>query len=374
MQVSFVQSFLYAKCSNSTPKDNFVSRTARERSSHTYQKSFKERWQSLKLCPRRTLTWWECVLCNLWQQWCIIMCNTNNKTISYFNHFCKLQTELHWNFPLQQNHLIGLKRNYIKLSFNTVDDLMKVKREISPAVRKNREKEQSNDTYTSMLSRYINTIILNAPHKLSPFYFQFINDMWTVVVFVIYSALSGGNVTSADDGGMMKSITDQLDNIVDMREYDVPYHVRLSIDLKIHVVKRQFSPACGNVSRKKVNMLCVLTFTAAVFQAHWYNVQYRGSTYPPEIVRRDDLVERPVRGLNTLNMKHLFFQGCIWLSVKHWFLFFPGPCCSSFWHWDHQTPTEIPRCRERSDYDDFLHDWWTGKMHFSHTVITYLLL
>ena len=27
-----------------------------------------------------------------------------------------------------------------------------------------------------------------------------------------------------------------MDNIVDMREYDVPYHIRLSIDLKIHVV------------------------------------------------------------------------------------------------------------------------------------------
>lgn len=41
------------------------------------------------------------------------------------------------------------------MSFNTVDDLIKVKREISPAVRKNREREQSNDVYTSMLSRYI---------------------------------------------------------------------------------------------------------------------------------------------------------------------------------------------------------------------------
>uniref|UniRef100_A0AAX7U0J0 DNA polymerase epsilon catalytic subunit n=1 Tax=Astatotilapia calliptera TaxID=8154 RepID=A0AAX7U0J0_ASTCA len=126
------------------------------------------------------------------------------------------------------NHLVGLKRNYIKLAFNTVDDLVKVKREIAPAVRKNREREQSNDAYTSMLS----------------------------------SALSGGNVTSVDEDGMSKSISDQLDNIVDMREYDVPYHVRVSIDLKIHV-------------------------------AHWYNVRNRGSAYPPEIVRRDDLVERP---------------------------------------------------------------------------------
>ncbi|KAJ8379395.1 hypothetical protein SKAU_G00001730 [Synaphobranchus kaupii] len=126
------------------------------------------------------------------------------------------------------NHLVGLKRNYIKLSFNTVDDLMKVKREISPAVRKNREREKSNDTYTSMLS----------------------------------SALAGGSVIAGEEDRSFKKMSDQLDNIVDMREYDVPYHVRLSIDLKIHV-------------------------------AHWYNVRYRGSAYPPEILRRDDLVERP---------------------------------------------------------------------------------
>ncbi|KAA0716868.1 DNA polymerase epsilon catalytic subunit A [Triplophysa tibetana] len=126
------------------------------------------------------------------------------------------------------NHLVGLKRNYIKLSFNTVDDLVKVKREISPAIRKNREREKSNDAYTSMLS----------------------------------SALVGGSVVTGDEDGSSKKMTEQLDNIVDMREYDVPYHVRVAIDLKIHV-------------------------------AHWYNVRYRGSAYPPEIVRREDLVERP---------------------------------------------------------------------------------
>ncbi|XP_029019497.1 DNA polymerase epsilon catalytic subunit A [Betta splendens] len=158
--------------------------------------------------------------------------NCEREVISYLSKkfqgkVAKLETVPKEDLDLP-NHLVGLKRNYIKLSFNTVDDLVKVKREISPAVRKNREREQSNDTYTSMLS----------------------------------SALSGGHVTTADDDGMSKSISDQLDNIVDMREYDVPYHVRVSIDLKIHV-------------------------------AHWYNVRYRGSAYLPEIVRRDDLVERP---------------------------------------------------------------------------------
>lgn len=36
-----------------------------------------------------------------------------------------------------------------------------------------------------------------------------------------------------------------MDHIVDMREYDVPYHVRVSIDRKINVV------SAVNVSRKK---------------------------------------------------------------------------------------------------------------------------
>lgn len=44
-------------------------------------------------------------------------------------------------------------------------------------------------------------------------------------------------MTTLDDDGPSKKITDQLDNVVDLREYDVPYHVRLSIDLKIHVVR-----------------------------------------------------------------------------------------------------------------------------------------
>lgn len=49
------------------------------------------------------------------------------------------------------------------------------------------------------------------------------------------SVLQGGGAVT-DEEETSKKIADQLDNIVDMREYDVPYHIRLSIDLKIHVV------------------------------------------------------------------------------------------------------------------------------------------
>ncbi|XP_014670833.1 PREDICTED: DNA polymerase epsilon catalytic subunit A-like [Priapulus caudatus] len=119
------------------------------------------------------------------------------------------------------NHLVGLKQAYLKLSFLSITDLTNVKQKIMPAVRKNKEREKSSNPYAALLA---------------------------------------SNYGGADDG-VSKNIADQLDNIIDIREYDVPYHVRVSIDLKI-------------------------------FVGHWYSVKPRGSK-PPEIVPREDLVDRP---------------------------------------------------------------------------------
>lgn len=54
---------------------------------------------------------------------------------------------------LQPNHLVGLKRTYLKLSFLTVEDLMKAKREIFPAVKKNKERSQSLEVYSTLQNR-----------------------------------------------------------------------------------------------------------------------------------------------------------------------------------------------------------------------------
>ena len=56
-------------------------------------------------------------------------------------------------------------------------------------------------------------------------------------------------------------VTDQMDNITDIREYDVPYHVRVAIDLKINV-------------------------------GHWYYVRGRGSE-PPDIRLVEEEPDRP---------------------------------------------------------------------------------
>lgn len=44
------------------------------------------------------------------------------------------------------NHLVGLKRTYLKLLFLSLNDLMKARRELLPAVRKNQERQSTSFT------------------------------------------------------------------------------------------------------------------------------------------------------------------------------------------------------------------------------------
>eukprot|EP00112_Aurelia_sp_Birch-Aquarium-sp1_P000107 Seg1008.10 transcript_id=Seg1008.10/GoldUCD/mRNA.D3Y31 product="DNA polymerase epsilon catalytic subunit A" protein_id=Seg1008.10/GoldUCD/D3Y31 len=116
------------------------------------------------------------------------------------------------------NHLTGLKRNYIKISFYNVNDLIKIKRDVMSIVRKNKDQQKAQATY----------------------------------------AMFKGEDTDAEDA---KRVVNQMENIIDIREYDVPYHVRVSIDLKINV-------------------------------GHWYDVKVKSVTYV-DIKQRTDLLHRP---------------------------------------------------------------------------------
>ncbi|KOC70592.1 DNA polymerase epsilon catalytic subunit A [Habropoda laboriosa] len=121
------------------------------------------------------------------------------------------------------NHLIGLKQKYLKLSFLNTVDLNKVRRDIRKAVKINKEREKGHTYYTDMLSN-----VLNPNENVG------VHEMQTI---------------------------DFKDNILDIREYDVPHHVRMSIDMKIF---------CGS----------------------WYSVRTRGSEVPI-ITKRDDIIEPP---------------------------------------------------------------------------------
>lgn len=122
------------------------------------------------------------------------------------------------------NHLSGLQQDFIKMTFANNTAMIKVRRELLAAVRKNREREKTNTNYIKMLSNSLQQASIQQDH------------------------------------GMRTA--DYLDSIVDVREYDVPYHVRVSIDLKIN---------CGL----------------------WYNIRCKGGNVAPIITPRPDILERP---------------------------------------------------------------------------------
>lgn len=65
------------------------------------------------------------------------------------------------------------------------------------------------------------------------------------------------------------------------------------------------------------------------------------------------------------NMDHLYcnYEALTVPPTFYELLFYVllGPSCFGFWHRDDETPTKISRCRNRSDYDDLLHDRRTSE-------------
>eukprot|EP00268_Persea_americana_P026628 TRINITY_DN2608_c0_g1_i2.p1 TRINITY_DN2608_c0_g1~~TRINITY_DN2608_c0_g1_i2.p1 ORF type:complete len:2201 (+),score=389.42 TRINITY_DN2608_c0_g1_i2:181-6783(+) len=82
-----------------------------------------------------------------------------------------------------KNHLSGLRKSYLKIRFDTVQQLMSVKNDLLHVVERNRVKLDAVEAYDSIFT-----------------------------------------------GKSMQRPQDYIDCILDLREYDVPYHVRFSID------------------------------------------------------------------------------------------------------------------------------------------------
>ncbi|CAM6102738.1 unnamed protein product [Calypogeia fissa] len=87
-----------------------------------------------------------------------------------------------------KNHLSGLRHTFLKVSFNTVQELMAVKSELLPIVERNQAKLEASQAYDSL-----------------------------------FEAMRGGK----ED---MTNIQDYVDYMTELREYDVPYHVRFAVD------------------------------------------------------------------------------------------------------------------------------------------------
>lgn len=101
--------------------------------------------------------------------------------------------------------MLGYRRLYLQLQYRNVSDLLAVRRELLPLAQQNSSKMDAVDAYAE---------VVNASAHM-------------------HVSVDGGDSWSAEVEGLSgkrgKPI-DPKDMIVDIREYDVPYYLRVAID------------------------------------------------------------------------------------------------------------------------------------------------
>ena len=102
------------------------------------------------------------------------------------------------------NHLLGYRRPFLKLTFANVNDLLQVRKTIMPIAEKNKASLNAMDTYAEVAAATAGFDIFDEEHM---------------------DSRKTGNILEASDF------------VVDVREYDVPYHVRVTIDQDIRIGK-----------------------------------------------------------------------------------------------------------------------------------------
>lgn len=58
----------------------------------------------------------------------------------------------------QKNHLSGIQRAYLKISFSSMVELGKLKRDLMPLIRKNKNRVKNESTYTAALARFYSSL------------------------------------------------------------------------------------------------------------------------------------------------------------------------------------------------------------------------
>lgn len=108
---------------------------------------------------------------------------------------------------------MGYRRDYISLSFRNQTDLFTVRRDLLPLATKNREMLDAVDTYAEVVA---------GEQKFGQVGMEYdMEDGFGGEGFV-------KNVGGA--GGKGANAMDPKDAIIDIREYDVPYYLRVAID------------------------------------------------------------------------------------------------------------------------------------------------
>lgn len=108
------------------------------------------------------------------------------------------------------NHLLGHRRLFLQLHFRNVSDLLTVRRDIMPLALANSAKLDAVDAYAEVVQATAADASMNIE----------MDSEWAM------------DVDSAGPGSKDK---DPREGIIDIREYDVPYYLRVSMDNEIRV-------------------------------------------------------------------------------------------------------------------------------------------
>ncbi|KAI0041486.1 DUF1744-domain-containing protein [Auriscalpium vulgare] len=149
---------------------------------------------------------------SIYEPYFYVSCVTGMETIieewlikKYEGVICRIVRERKEDLK-QPNHLLGHRRLYLQLCFRNVTDLLAVRRDIMPLALANSAKRSAVDAYAEVVNATEGSQIE-------------VEGAWDAEVG------SGANMRDKDP----------RDGIIDIREYDVPYYLRVAMDNEIRV-------------------------------------------------------------------------------------------------------------------------------------------
>jgi DNA polymerase epsilon subunit 1 len=114
------------------------------------------------------------------------------------------------------NHLMGHRRLYLQLCFRNITDLLTVRRDVAPLALANNAKRDAVDAYAEVIRA-----TTDANMEI-----EFEEDI---------EGMGVNGIRSHANKTARFLDTDPRDCIIDVREYDIPYYLRVAIDNEIRV-------------------------------------------------------------------------------------------------------------------------------------------
>ncbi|MBW0474880.1 hypothetical protein O181_014595 [Austropuccinia psidii MF-1] len=127
------------------------------------------------------------------------------------------------------NHLAGHRRQFIKIIFRNVDYLLRVRRDLSILATKNGSTMDALDSYAEVIQAQQNEFSSMDIEEYDG------HDFDNVEGSSHPPKRSGFKRLGNKSTSVMAAVTDPADWVLDIREYDVPYYLRVAIDKDLRV-------------------------------------------------------------------------------------------------------------------------------------------